>query len=353
MNSDSGQPLFSIFNFQFSISALIGAYACYIAVQHSTPIDRALPLIAVAIACVAWAAAEVAILIAVPLLIVAEIAVPDESMRLLAFGVIVAGAFAASRFESPVAAIAAIVLLRWIPFENVLVLRELALLALAGAIIAVLGRTPFASAVAVITALLTPAVPLRTFGLPLTVLVVAVLARIFGMPPFRRTLPSAVTIAFALTFFAWSGVVARAVPYFFLYRHPVQHRHVVNYALPPAASVTMPVPDGASALIVSGANVPRLRRGALLGRIEPGAIDVRIGDAADWGYMRRAQYYGSHNPLPHDPAGKVRGYGYETWVDGAGRIALPRGAKTIRVTASAGLPREAALQVEAFEIAAR
>jgi len=73
--------------------------------------------------------------------------------------------------------------------------------------------------------------------------------------------------------------------------------------------------------------------------------------------MRRDAFYGSHNPLPRDPAGKVRGYGYLAWVDGAGRVPLPRlpanGIRTIRVTADAHLPANASLQVEGFEIAAR
>jgi hypothetical protein len=86
-----------------------------------------------------------------------------------------------------------------------------------------------------------------------------------------------------------------------------------------------------------------------LGRIEPGGRIVRIGDAADWGYMRREQFYGARNPLPRDAAGKIRGYGYAAWVDGAGRIPLPPNARTIRVTADASLPADAALQVESFE----
>jgi hypothetical protein len=54
--------------------------------------------------------------------------------------------------------------------------------------------------------------------------------------------------------------------------------------------------------------------------------------------------------VPRDPAGKIRDYGYAAWVDGAGRVALPRGAARIRVTAAASLPKDAALQVEAFEL---
>jgi hypothetical protein len=91
----------------------------------------------------------------------------------------------------------------------------------------------------------------------------------------------------------------------------------------------------------------------MLGRIDPGGVPLRVGDAADWGYLRRDFYYGSRNPLPHDPAGRVRGYGYSAWLDGAGRVPLPAGARSLRVTADAALPEGAALQVEAFEMGGR
>ena len=28
-----------------------------------------------------------------------------------------------------------------------------------------------------------------------------------------------------------------------------------------------------------------------------------MGDASDWGYLRRDHFYAAHNPLPRDPAG--------------------------------------------------
>jgi hypothetical protein len=109
------------------------------------------------------------------------------------------------------------------------------------------------------------------------------------------------------------------------------------------------VPEGKTHLIVSAANVAHLRRGTILGRIEPGHVDVRVGDAVDWGYMRRDAWHKAHNPMPSDPAGKIRDYGIDAWVDGAGRVALPANARTIRVTADGALPAHAALQVEGFE----
>jgi len=361
--------LFSIFNFQFSISAIAGTYACYLVVHHTTPIDRALPFIAVVIAFVAWAFDDVAVLLAVPAVMLAEIAIADEVMRLVVMGVIVAAVIGYPVTRLPgreehratgqlgnratALTVASLLLLRWIPAPDHII-RELLLMAIAIAITFVLGRTPFAVAVAVVAALLTPAIPLRTLALPLFVLLVAVLARLFGMPRLRLVLPSAIVLGFVLIFFAWSGLVARATPYFLRKpARPVAEKYLVNAALAASESATIGVPDGAASLIVSGANVPKLRRGAILGTIQPGNIAVRIGDAADWGYMRRDKFYGSHNPLPRDPAGRIRGYGYDAWIDGAGRVALPRGAKLIRVTADAHLPVGASLQVEGFEIVRR
>lgn len=337
------------------LSAVLSAYACSLVVARPpTPVDAALPLMAVLVTVLAWATYP-ALMLAVPLSIVAEIAIPDEGMRLLAFGVILGAVFAAalaSKSEAlPLVAIAASVLLRWIPLANVLVFRELVLLVLAVLIVLVLGSTPFAVAVGVITALITPAVPLRTLALPLLVLFVAVLARVFGMPRLRLTAPSAIVVAFVMLFFAWSGIVARAFPYFLKQARAEGVRQGIGEALGPNVSLTLQVPRNARALIVSGANVPRLREGALLGHVN--GTPIRIGDAADWGYMRRDHYFGAHNPLPRDPAGKIRDYGYAAWVDGAGRVPLPRGATTIRVAADARLPKDASLQVEAFELAAQ
>lgn len=349
-------------NLWWLVVAALAAYACQLAVHHPTPIDRSLPLIAIAVTVLAWVTYP-AVMVAVPMLIVAEIAIADEGMRLLAFGVVLAAIWTAAAWpplskaaaEPPhsraALAILAIVLLRWIPLNNVLWFREIFLLLVAIAIVYVLGRTPFAVAVAVITALVTPAVPLRTLALPLLVLLVAILARAFGMPRVKLVIPSTIALGFVMLFFAWSGIVARAFPYLLKQARAEQERQWLGLALAPRESIDLQVPHGATALIVSGANVPRFRRGAMLGTINGAA--VRVGDASDWGYMRRDHYFGARNPLPRDPAGKIRDYGYAAWVDGAGRVGLPAGAKTIRVVADAGLPGGASLQVEAFELMKR
>lgn len=348
-------------NLRWIAAAALSAYACQLAVHHATPIDAALPLLALAVTLCAWLSYP-AVMTGVPLLLLAEIAIPDESLRLLAIGTIVAaasaiaiGAPAATRPERRLpagpflATVAAILILRWIPLREVLVVRELFLLAVSCATVAVLGRTPFAVAVAVITALVTPALPMRTHVVPVLVFAIAALARFVGLPRLQLVWPSTIAVAFVMLFFPWSGIVARAFPYFFRAVHEPKQRTVVAQALAPNRSEVYEVPHGATQLVVSGANVAHLRRGALLGRIHPGNIPVRIGDAADWGYLRREAWYRARNPLPRDSAGKIRDYGYSAWVDGAGRVPLPRGARTIRVTADAKLPADASLQVEGFE----
>ncbi len=373
-------------NLRWIAAAALSAYACQLAVHHTTPIDHALPLLAVAVTVLAWLSYS-EVMVGVPLLIVAEIALADEPMRLLAFGAFLAIAFAIAnvgrasarlpreeRAEArPALAILAILLLRWIPLGTINIPRELTLLALCTAIVFVLGRTPFAVTIAVITALVTTTIPGRTLAIPLAVLLIAAVTRTFGMPALRLAWPSTLVLAFVMLFFSWSGIVARAFPYFLRAAVPEKPRVDIKQALAPNRSETYDVPEGKTHLIVSGAHVANLRRGTILGRIivsgqwavgswpeaalvpadcrlpTAHCIDVRIGDAADWGYMRVGAWHKAHNPLPRDAAGKVRDYGYTAWVDGAGRIPLPRGARTIRVTADGALPERASLQVEGFE----
>ena len=230
------------------LTAAIAAYACQLAVHHATPIDRALPFVALAVTLVA-ALSYPSLMLGVPLLILAEIAIPDEATRLLAFGAVVAVVWSAGvspadpaasrRRPSWVAArdagvpiaLLAILLLRWIPFEDVRLGREIFLLVIAALIVLVLDRTPFAVAVAVIVALITPAIPLRTLLLPLAVLFAAVLAKVFGMRRVALTWPSTIAMAVVMLFFAWSGVMARAFPYFLQRARPEVPRHTVAQAL--------------------------------------------------------------------------------------------------------------------------
>ena len=47
--------------------------------------------------------------------------------------------------------------------------------------------------------------------------------------------------------------------------------------------------------------------------------------------------------------GRIRDYGWSSWIDGAGRILLPYGRKSIYVAVNPQLPKTARLQIEAFE----
>ncbi|HET8797038.1 MAG TPA: hypothetical protein VFO89_05105 [Thermoanaerobaculia bacterium] len=356
------------------LAVAASAYAGHLAIRHATAIDLALPFLCALIA-VAACVSRGSLLLGVSLLVVIENVIPDEHVRILLFGAVMAGVFGIAvatsggeRFESrtdeaiaaverirgAALAVAALLLLRWIPFDNVRLVRELLILAFAAALVEILGRTPLAIAVAVVTGLVTPAFPLRTFALPFGVVIVAlIVARIlarFEKKPLRLAWPSAVAVAFVVLFFPWSGVVARALPYFLRPLVPERPRLTLNYAIAPGGAMRIDVPPNARALIVSGANVAHLRRGTLIGHIAPGGFDIRIGDIADWGYMRRDHFYDARNPLPHNVAGRLREWGYAAWVDGAGRLPLPPYARTIVVSAPKSLPPGATLQVEAFEL---
>ena len=343
---------------RWAVAGAVSAWAAALVLRHPTPVDEALPFIAVVLTVVA-AVTHPAILLSVPLLLVGEIVFPDEALRLLWFGVVLAVSFAAAvqgdgsrggaeTRRSVVIAVAAVLLLRWIPLEGVMFGREIFILAVAAATVMVLGSTPLAIAVAVGAALFTPAVPLRTLIVPIGVLVLAAAARMFGARRVALPTVAALALAVPLTFFAWSGAFARALPIMLRGGPPRLERVPVRIALAAGQSAEIDVPPGARGLILSGANVPKLRRGALLGTIEPGHIAVRIGDVADWGSLRRDHYYASRNPLPERPGGILRGYGQTAWIDASGRIAVSPGR--VVVTADPKLPPQASLQIDAIEM---
>lgn len=340
--------------------AAVSAYACAVAVQRPTPVDAAIPLIAIVVTLIA-ALSHVSIQAAVPLLIGGAIVIADERTRLIWSGVVIGAAFAAallvldrrgSLVSAPIVAVSAILILRWIPLQEVLFGREIFVLLIAVGIVVVFHATPMAIAIAVATSLLTPAVPLRTFSIPLTVLMIGMILRVAGMRRRDSAVLPAAAVAFMLLFFPWSGIVARALPLTWRGLPRPAEREPLRMALAAGESVELGVPDGARSLIVSGANVPRLKRGRVIGRLDPGGKLIRIGDVADWGSFRRDQWYGSRNPLPRHVGGELRGYGHTAWVDGAGRLELP-GTRRIRVTAAPDLADDARLQIDAFELEQR
>src|SRR6185295_16627471 len=159
--------------------------------------------------------------------------------------------------------------------------------------------------IAILAAFFTPAIPLRTVALPYLAAIVA--------PLFRREradVLAAAVIAALVALFPWSGVVARGLPFVLRRTKDEKPRMEIRVSLAPSRSFDVWIEPPAESLILSGANVSRLPRGTILGWIEPGHVALRLGDLADWGYMRRPHFYSSRNGVPRNPAGKIRDYGY-------------------------------------------
>lgn len=343
------------------IAAVLSAYAAAVVARFSTPIDGALPLIAVVITIVA-AISHPSIQLAVPLLVGGEMAIFDERARLLWFGMVIGCAFAAAvlcqsgpeRSErggigAGVLVVASIVLLRWIPMKNVVIWREMLLIAIALLIMLALRATAFGIAVAVAAAMFTPLIPLRTIGFPIAVLLVVAILRLIDIPPIRFDVASSLMLAVMLLFFAWSGVFARATPFVIRGLPVATPRQAVRMALAPGQAIRLDVPANANAVILSGANMSRLRLGSVVGSINN--VPIRLGDVADWGFLRREHFYGARNRLPNDPAGELRDYGQSAWIDGAARFPIRQ--QTIRIQADPRLPATARLQIDAFELVSR
>ena len=335
------------------VAAVISAFACGVVAQYGTPIDTALPLIAVIITIVA-AISTPAIQLAVPLLIGGEILVADERLRLLWFGLVIGVVFAAALLRADgflravILTISAIVLLRWIPMSNVVIWREVLLMAIALLIVAALQPSRLSVPVAVTVALFTSMFPLRTIWFPIVVLILIVSAEAYRL---RGEGVASLAMAVMMLFFAWSGVLARA-PVLAVRGFPSNApRSPLRMALAPGQSISLEVPEDARSLIISGANIARLPVGTAAGEID--GVPIRIGDVADWGFLRRDHNYGSRNSVPAHPAGELREYGQAAWIDGAARFPIAHGVKSVRVTAHARLPSNARLQLDAWELEKR
>jgi hypothetical protein len=368
--------------------AALSAVACAVVAQ-TNPVDRALPFIAVGIAFCGWLIRDsrwaVAVELSIPLLIASAMFVIDERTRVMIFGAIVAGAFAVALFAAErtlsndaLLTIAGTLLLRWIPFRDAVLWRELIVIVGALAVLVALrDRSPMNVAVALAVALVTPVFPGRAMLYPFILAAVIriahpVLASLFlAMAYFDRYSHAALWIvaaiavaipilsrvrvpvyAAAIGLFAlwpWSGIVARAFPQFLL-GAPASARHeVVRSALGAGESVSIEVPEHVHSVgvITSGANVVRMRPGRIVGSIDaPGTHrDLRIGDIADFGFLRREQFFYSRNTVPRQPTDDIRGYGQTAWLYGAGWVNVPQ-APRIRITAALDLPPAARLQVE-------
>ncbi|HEV8432180.1 MAG TPA: hypothetical protein VGR95_02120 [Thermoanaerobaculia bacterium] len=323
----------------------------------TTPVDHALPFIAVVVIAIAVLCGRraAAVLFAIPLLVACAICFPDPHARLLGYGIVVAAAFCGAFWaieewtfvRCAGLTLAGIALLRWIARERVEVWREIVIVLGAFVIVSVMRKGPLAVTVALAAAFLTPGIPTRTLLIPFAV--AAVVAT--GTPLIRNKTPHFVSApafvtAVMLILFPWSGVAARGIAYFFR-AAPAQRIAPLNFALKPGESIDVDVPGDAKSVAISAANAVRLKGDSVAGTLDGRKLTMR--DLADWGYMRREQWWRSRNRLPRVPAGIIRGYGYDAWVDGAGRIPLPPHATRIRIAADPHLPADARLQVEAFE----
>jgi hypothetical protein len=183
-------------------------------------------------------------------------------------------------------------------------------------------------------------------------------AIVFLMPLLDRVKP--LTYATGIAIFAlwpWSGIIARALPVVRNYEPAAGNGRAVSSALAASEAIDIGVPPHVRHAVVttSGGQMARLKPGRVVGTIEArdtgGHMTTRpitIGDIADFGFMRRDQFFASRNPLPRFAAGEVRDYGANAWVWGGGRtaIASPADIASLRVIAAPNLPHDAHLQID-------
>ena len=392
---------------EWLIFAVVAATAAIFIAPPDTPIDRALPFVIVLLSFCGFVAERwsAAIQTATILVFVPAIFLIDEHTRLLAYGIIAAAAFAFAVAIAPrtlsasiALTVAGVLLLRWIPFSQVILWRELILLLGAIAIVMTGRLKPIAAhiAAALAIALFTPIFPARMLVFPffVTILLMIPLPRIAIAAPLiaaaffmrysiavlcvvaalvilsredgegslaERSFPFAVlgvrmTVPIALfALWPWSGIVARAFPAV-LFAEPASPRsQPVWIAIARAQSVSLDIPPGVRRVVItaSGANAARLPGGRAVGWVDGGGMRkmIRIGDIADFGFMRREHFFASRNRPPRTPLDDIHDYGASAWLHTAGRIAIasPRPITALHVTAAPDLPPGAKLQIEAVE----
>jgi len=383
-------------NVEWLAFAIVSAIAAHFVAPSSTPIDRALPFVIVLLSICGFMAQRwpEAMQIAIVLLLLPPIFLTAEHARLLAYGVIAAAVFALAVAVAPrmtgayvTLTVAGVALLRWIPFSEVIVWREAVVLV--GALVVLLvyrDRTPMAIVVALAIALITPIFPARVMFFPLVVsipviripLAIAFAAAAYFARYSIAVLCAVAAIALALSFlrrgrfavyacgialmamWPWSGIVARAFPKFLIASPPPETNRPVWVALERRQSVSIDAPDRKHAvgITASAANAARFRKGTLMGTVEvvgrTGRIvrkEIRIGDIADFGFMRREHFFASRNPPPVHPINDVIGYGQSAWLHTAGWMVIGSidEIASLRFTAARDLPPGARLQIEAVD----
>ncbi|HEX9500729.1 MAG TPA: hypothetical protein VGA10_03665, partial [Thermoanaerobaculia bacterium] len=255
--------------------AIVAAIAGHFVTLFTTPIDRALPFV-IALMCACGFVADrfpAAFQIAVLLLFIPAMFLAHEHTRLLGYGVIAAGTFAFALAVAPKTlqaslafTVIGVLLLRWIPFSQVIVWREVIVLLGAIAVTwSAQARVPAPHALMV--ALATPIFPARMLFFPFLVAILLLIpvpriatAGFFAIAAYfarysvavlcvvvivallwRPGMLSAVAIAlFAL--WPWSGIVARAFPAILFAEPPSANSVPVWMAIERGQSVSIDVP---------------------------------------------------------------------------------------------------------------
>jgi len=372
-----GRDIPALLRLRDSAFAIAAAIAGYFIAPTATPIDRALPFVIILIAICGFAAERfpAAFQIAVLLLFVPAMFLSDEHTRLLAYGVIVAGAFAfalaiASARASLPLTIAGVLLLRWIPLQQVIVWREL--IVLAGAVVLVM-VSALKPAPALAIALVTPIFPAKMLLFPFALAILLVLpiprlaiAGTFAVFAYfarysvmilcivliiavlwdERHLLNAPAYAAAIALFAlwpWSGIAARAFPAILFAEPASPNSRPVWVALSRGQAMTFDAPHNVT-VTASGANAAALPAGRILGWIGDEPADV-----PDFGFTRREHFFSSRNRPPRTPLADIHDYGAAAWLHTAGRIRVSVPGKDLRIAAAPDLPPGTKLQIEAVD----
>lgn len=168
------------------------------------------------------------------------------------------------------------------------------------------------------------------------------------------------TVPFLVRLSWISGAIGAAVFVALLAVRPsTGDSHPIGEALRPGESIVITPERETSALtlIISGANVSALRAGANLGFVElvdeagrGYRRDFRMGEVADWGAFRPADFFATQN-RPPGMIPFITGYGSSAFLTGWSRIPLKieRPIATLRVSASETLPPNAVLQIHQME----
>jgi hypothetical protein len=158
--------------------------------------------------------------------------------------------------------------------------------------------------------------------------------------------------AVAIALFAlwpWSGIVARGFPAI-LFAEPPSAKSVpiwVAIAGGQSASIDVPSDTHGVTITASAANATALRAGRLVGWVD--GKPIRIGDIADFGFMRPEHFFASRNRPPRTPLADIHDYGASAWLHTAGRIRIPGPMTSLRFAAAGDLPLGTKLQIEAVE----